>query len=359
MSYEQRLAAGRKFYRNLKRIFTFTLLACIVGLCYLTFWLYQYEHHSINGAIRGYLKKIGHQKYASLYEDNLKYFTELNSKEKYIGYLEKVYGDKKVSNLTYSFSSSDDFSQYYTVNYNGGPIASLELRKDEAKNIWRVRTVSSDRSFQFDLLDDNAGFSINGIDITEAYHHEADKKPSAFEELGIDKKLPSVTRYYISSFVDSPEIAANSSEYEVVRDYSSDQYYIGKKADEKKLSEYSNKIKDTAIAYCKFITRDGTFYELKQHLYPNTNFYKAIAGFDNQWFSNHDTIEFQNLSVDNILPIGENAFVGSITFDYIVSAGAISKTYNNVYQLFFVKNSQNHWRLTNLIIISDSNNQKL
>ena len=52
--------------------------------------------------------------------------------------------------------------------------------------------------------------------------------------------------------------------------------------------------------------------------------------------------------------IGENAFIGSISFDYIVSATDVTKTYSSSYQLFFVKNSYGKWRMTNLCILSDN-----
>ena len=54
------------------------------------------------------------------------------------------------------------------------------------------------------------------------------------------------------------------------------------------------------------------------------------------------------------MPIGENAFIGSISFDYIVSATDVTKTYSSSYQLFFVKNSYGKWRMTNLCILSDN-----
>ena len=351
-SYNDRVKAGKDFYIALLKLVLCCSIIGATGLGYLWFWLYRYEAKSVNGAMSSYIKKVGEHKWSEIYQEDIENFVELNDEETYTSYLVWLYGDYNVSGMTFSFSGKDDYSSYYDVYYQQEKICALEVRKPERSQVWKVRTVSQNHSYTFDVLEDTE-FSINNNEITDSYSHTDDNVPKAFENLGLDDEMPTVTRYTIDSFISAPTIQT-SSDMMSIRDYSSDHFYIGRKPTNDELEEFNTEIEDTAVAYCKYITKDGTFYSLTQHLYPNTDFYYAISSFDNQWFSTHDSIEFQNTKIYDVMPIGDNAFIGSISFDYVVSASDVTKTYTSSYQLFFVKNSAGNWRMTNLYILSDS-----
>lgn len=351
-SYEERIKAGKEFYITLLKVVLCCSIIFASGLGYLWFWLSRYERQSVNGAMTEYVKKVGAHKWSEIYQEDIENFVELNDEETYTKYLVWLYGDRNVSGMTFSFSGKDDYSSYYDVYYQQEKLCALEVRKPEGCAVWKVRTVSQNHSYTFDLLEDTT-FSINNNKITDSYSHTEDNVPLAFEGLNLDDKMPSVTRYSINGFISAP-VVQTSSDYITIRDYSSDHFYIGKAPTNDQITEFTQEIEDTAIAYCKYITKDGTFYALTQHLYPNTDFYYAISSFDNQWFSDHDSIEFKNTKVYDIMPIGENAFIGSISFDYVVSASDVTKTYTSAYQLFFVKNSYGNWRMSNLYILSDT-----
>ncbi|NCB33979.1 MAG: hypothetical protein EOM64_08925 [Erysipelotrichia bacterium] len=354
-SYSERLAVGMKFYQHLLLVFLITCMICAAGLGYLWFWLSRYEGRSINGAVRNYLKEIAAEKWDAIYEEDTTYFIELNSKDKYISWLKDKYKDLSISSLTYSFTGADDLSQYYTVyDEYGNRITSLELRKPDNSNTWKVRTLDSTMYYNFDVLD-NTGFMINSISIDSSYANEPNQIPYSFENLGLDDKMPVVTRYSIKNFVDAPDITvSDANQSTAVRDYSGNQYYVGPSPTDDQYSGFSAEILDTTTAYCQYISKDGTFTALNKHLYPNTDFYNNIIGFNNQWYSPHDSTEFQNTRIFDVMPIGSNAFIGSISFDYVVTASDVTRTTSSTYQLFFVRNSADEWKLVNLIIIASS-----
>lgn len=355
MSYAERMAVGKKFYINLLKVFLVTCLICGVGLGYLWFWLSRYESQSVNGAVHSYLTNIVNKNWDAVYQEDTDNFVELNSKDKYVSYLESLYGDNAISAYTYSFTNADENSQYYTLYAYGYQIATLELRKPKSSSTWKVRTLNTSNSYVFDVLDSSISFLINNIVIDSTYTHEDSQIPYAFQNLGLDDQMPAVSRYTIQNFVDTPDVTlADSASYEAIRDWTSNQYYIGPLPSSDETDEFTQEITDTAEAYCKYITKDGTFAALNKHLYPGTDFYNNITGFNNQWFSSHDSIEFQNVKVFDIMPIGDSAFIGSISFDYLVSASDVQKTYSSSYQLFFVKNSKDLWKMTNLAIISST-----
>ena len=76
-----------------------------------------------------------------------------------------------------------------------------------------------------------------------------------------------------------------------------------------------------------------------------------MNSFDNQWFTTHETISYQNIEISDVLPIGENAFIGSIKFDYVVTATNVSQTYSNFYQMYFVKDKNDEWKCINIYTV--------
>ena len=160
--------------------------------------------------------------------------------------------------------------------------------------------------------------------------------PAAFDGYELAYRIPEVTRYPISSLVGTPDVKPASADTAVVRDYTSQSYYIGRKPTSEQGDEFAENMYDTAVAYCKFVTRDGTRYSITSRLYPGTNFYDFVSTFDNSWVTDHDSIQFENVKVYDLLPFGDTAFIGTISFDYKLIADDVTGTYSQAYQMFFV-----------------------
>ncbi|MBR2825125.1 MAG: hypothetical protein IKE51_02510 [Solobacterium sp.] len=352
-SYKERLKLGSQFYILLIELFVIAVLICAIGLSYLWYWLERYERRSVNGALTNYTYMVMDHKWDEIYQMDIDNFVELNSKEAITNYLIWLYGDRNMTGATFTYAGGDDYSQYYDVYFQEEKLCSLETRKPEGSEVWVVRTVSQDHTYMFDVLDDTE-FSINNVKISDSYYHEENHIPFGFEEIEKeDVTLPKTTRYTVGGFIYAPIVQIPNDKM-IVRDSTENLFYIGPKPTNSQITEFTEHLRETAFAYCRYITEDGTLYELNQHLYPYTTFYNGINGFDNQWFSIHDSIEFKNIEYTDMMPIGENAFIGTISFDYEVIWGDIIKTYSGSYQLFFIKDSQDLWKATNLAIISDS-----
>lgn len=350
-TYREKLKSGAKFYSNLLRIFIATLLIGIITCGYLYYWLYRYEKQSINGAMTQYVKDVTDRKFDKVYYDDSRYFVELNTKEAVTDFLLYVFGDKKPGGVTFSWADSSGDTQYYDCYYRQSYICTLECKKPEGSKVWKVRTLIGSANYDIDILD-GSSIRINDIPITSSFSHDDDMIPGAYEGYELDEKLPNVTRFHISNLVGEPAITSEQSNDVIVRDHSAYRYYVGPKATPEQYSDFAELITDTAMAYCQFITEDGTLYDLKQHLLPGTVFYDAVSSFDNQWFTTHESIEYQNLEILEVMPLGDNAFIGSIKFDYVVTATNVSQTYSNYYQMFFIKNDNEEWKCINIYTVS-------
>ncbi|MBR2669257.1 MAG: hypothetical protein IKE36_05615 [Solobacterium sp.] len=353
-TYAERLKINKSFYLWLLTYILFAIIVCAAGLGYLWFWLERYEARSVNGAMTRYMQMVGNREWDEIYDEDVGYFLELNDRKTYQKYLIWLYGDANVSGMTFSYSTSDAYSDYYDVYYQQEKLCALEVHQDKESDSWKVRTVSQNNYYTFDVIEDGTDFRINDVLIDDTFEHEDVHIPMGFEGFGFEDRLPNTKRYRIGGFIQAPELSLTNKNYTYVLDHTKNNFYLGRKPTDEEIEYFTKEITDTAIAYCKYITRDGTFYSLNQHLYPNTPFYYNILGFDPQWFSPHDRIEFNNIEVFDLMPIGDDFFVGSISFDYHVIASDVSKTYSSTYQLFFAKNVYNQWRMCDMAIIFDN-----
>ena len=351
-AYSEQLRSGARFYNNLLRVFISVVLLGSIACGYLYFWLYYYEKQSVNGALTQYVRDVTDRKWDKVYREDRRYFTELNTKEAVTDFLFYVYGDKKPGGMTFSWADEDDTYQYYDCYYRQSYISTLQIVKPANSRVWKVRTLIGSNNYQIESLNSSA-FRINSIPITPDFKHDSNAVPGPYDGYELDEKLPTVTRYYISNIVGVPAIEPEDSKNIVVRDYTSNRYMIGPKPEPAEYSDFAEAITDTAMAYCQFITEDGTLYELKQHLLPGTVFYDAISSFDNQWFTTHDSIEYKNTQIHDVLGLGENAFMGSISFDYVVTAPNVQQTYTNFYQMYFIRDDRGSWKCINIYTVSN------
>ncbi len=353
LRYRRQLAIGLQFYKRLLNIFLAAVLICAAGLGYLYFWLYRYERQSVTGAMTRYLQDVDQRRWDEIYNIDSKYFTELNTKENLITYLLYVYGETKASGFTFTLASiGDNDWRYYDAYYRQTKISTLETYKPEGSSTWKVRTLVSGGTYTFDVLD-GSSFKINNISITSSYTDGLDPIPLAYSQIKEKHHFPTVARYTVENLVRPPAPQPENTDIDmVIRDYSANHYYIGPKPTKEQYTLFARELEETAIAYSKYITKDGTFYNLNAHLYPGTEFYSAISSLDNQYFSSHDTIDFQNIQVADVMPIGEEAFAGTISYDVVVTAKGNTKNYRSLYQIFFIRATDGKWKAVNIITLS-------
>ena len=350
---QKQIQIGEKFYHYLLRIVIVTIGICAVGLGYLYMWLARYEKRSINGAMTNYMYAVQDRKWDQIYEEDKTYFTELNSKESVASYLLTQYANVKAGGVTFAWveTNTDTGMRYYDVYFQREKVGTLECVKPEGSEVWKVRTVVSGGTYTVDVLD-NASFTVNGYTLPETSHGESGHIPLFAEGMGIDNLMPETTRYTIENMITPPELVVSSNSDVIIRDYTANHYYIGPKPTADQIEVFSTEIQDTAEMYSKFISQDVSLWQLLQYLYPDTEFYTAMKGFNNQYFDYHSGVEFNNLEVSEIIPFGDYAFMGTISFDFRVIGYDKERTSKTKYQIHFVKDGD-IWLATNIITVTE------
>lgn len=341
------------FYKHLVKVFLVLLATCSFVLGLLWVVLDYYESTTPDGALIHYTDLIAKGEYDEIYEESKKVFAQFNPAEDYIEYLKSVYEgvDVKKAGFIKSLYNTDTFT-YYDMVIDGDKIANLEIRKDDKKNKWNVRTLTNSRSIKIDSPVNDVKSVINGNVINSDYITDSNIPSLAYENLHDPSIAPRVYQYFVDNLVVIPEVEVANQNYIIVKDAILDQYYAGPKVDEETLAIYEEVMIKAATTYCMYITEDTSFNNLRKLLYTKSNFYDAIRTFDNAFFSEHDKIEFENMKTFDILQLGEEGFIGSISFDFIVTAGSRTKTYTSTYQMTFLKQN-NKWLMTNLVIAEE------
>ena len=64
-------------------------------------------------AISAYFRLVDNEEWDEIYNQDCRYFTELNSRDTYIEYLKSIYTGRKTSDMKYSFTDTDGVDGVY------------------------------------------------------------------------------------------------------------------------------------------------------------------------------------------------------------------------------------------------------
>ena len=346
-------SSNRHFITFLFQLFIGLMILSLVFMFFTWKILENYESKIPNGAMTNYVNLLEKKNYDKIYDQSQVLFTQFNEKEPYIEYLKSVYDGVDLKKAIFNKNNySNDTYLYYDMVVDKQTISTLELTFNEEKDRWNVRTVVKAKNFYIENFTDSEVF-VNGVALNEDYIVHQDVPSDAYSNLYDVNRAPLVTRYHVDNLVIEPTVTTSDPNNVVVVDALSDRIYIGNKPDPEKEQFMTGLIRDTAMTYARYISEDATFAELDEYLYSKTDYYKAISGFVNRFFSTHDSYRFENMEIRDLVCYGEDeGFSGTISFDYIVTIeGVKSQTYTSTYQMTFL-NLSGHWLCTNILLES-------
>lgn len=87
---------------------------------------------------------------------------------------------------------------------------------------------------------------------------------------------------------------------------------------------------------------------LAQLIY-GSEFHKRVASYNNIWYAEHTSHEFEDMEITELLCYGENAFTCHVSFTYKVSrSGGREYEYPSQYDMAFLKTG-GRWKLADLV----------
>lgn len=345
-SYAERTKVNASFYRHLIVVFVVTCICCFAVLGFEWMWLTNYEKSTPEGVMNIYLKDIKDEKFDKIYDESQKVFYQFNDIDTYTNFLKEKYQHADIKKAGYSklAYSNEEFS-YYDVIVDGNLVSNLQVRKVNHK--YYARTNFQDYNYFIDVFNGDKDLKINGVDVSDANYSAIDVE--SFLTLNTNyPNGPIVNRLYFDNILEDPTVTSVNSDSIVIKDISSNVFYVGDKPATDNIEIFEEYIYNAATTYCKYITKDALYYQIRNLLLPNTVFQEALSTFENTWFTDHDSIEFENVEIYDIMEFDEG-FIGTISFDYIVSTHDVTKAYNSIYQLTF-KEVNNKYLVSNLKI---------
>lgn len=313
-------------------------VAIAVGLLLFYGYLARYEARHPVGAMNTYFSDLKKGDTAEILANSVFPFDAYNTADVYIQYLKETYknGD---GNWQYAQVDADDNpdTDSYAVYENGERYGTLHLTRDG--DGWKVRAdwaYTSDLQVQFteELL-------VNGAPVTASCIRMPVK---AFENA---VKVPPALATHVVKTLCTPTLALSQGEavQETMADGTVRVTRAPSDADAAALKVLAEQ---AARTYACFISGDAKLEDMQALVVAGTPFANGLRAYDQKWYNEHKSVEFENMQVADAVMWNDTAFSVQVRFDFTVSRGYDAHTYPTAYELAFVKQNGN-FRLANLI----------
>ncbi len=180
--------------------------------------------------------------------------------------------------------------------------------------------------------------------VSDKYLKENLYSINAYSVLLQKELAPQFSTYEVSGLLNEPEISAVLENGEKCKISNQDGSFLAYPEISKDFENEAKKIvQNTAIKYATYTTQDTSFDELSTYLFKESEFYKKIKDFKNEWQPEH-TFEYTNVAVTNIIKYDESHFTADISFKYTLKRKYRENSYDVNYSTAFIK-SNGQWKL--------------
>ncbi len=308
-----------------------------VGLSMFYAYLGRYEARHPVGAMNAYFTALKKGDTADIIQNSAFPFDAYNTQSIYIEYISEKY---KNGEGNWQYASMDDDADpntdKYAVYEGGKQYGTLYLTRDG--DGWRVR---SDWEYtQETVLSSSYPLFVNGAPLTMS----CVKKPI---ELFADA-MPSPVFVSDCTVQTLRKPTVTLAEGEAVLSEQDGKVLVTKKPQETDTQTLKALAETVARTYACFISGDATLEEMSALITAGTPFAKGLHAYDQKWYNQHVSVEFQNMQVSDAVMWSDTAFSVEVRFDFVVSRAYDSHTYPTAYQVAFEK-VENGFQTVNII----------
>ncbi len=308
-----------------------------VGLCIFYVYLGRYEARHPVGAMNAYFAALKKGDTADICQNSEFPFDTYNTESIYIEYISEKYKNGEGS---WQYASVDDDTDpntdKYAVYEDGKQYGTLYLTRDG--DGWRVR---SDWAYtQETVLSSSYPLLVNGAPLTMSCIREP-------IELFTDamQSPPFVSDCTVKTLL-KPTVTL--TEGEAVLSEQDGKVLVTKKPHETDAVTLKSLAETVARTYACFISGDATLEQMNALITAGTPFAKGLRAYDQKWYNQHVSVEFQNMQVSDAVMWSDTAFSVEVRFDFVVNRAYDSHTYPTAYQVAFEK-AENGFQTVNII----------
>ena len=357
LRHKQLAKVAPHFYLKMLLLALIMIFICSIGLFLEYHWLENYDAAQPISAANRYITRLIDKDYDSIYDEASQITTLFNTKEELNSYLNDKYEYESVNDLYLSedFACSIDNEDLHCFNIRKSSTETLQtIYTHKVNDQWLALPQMASNTYTIITSNEDVTLTLNGVTVTSSSTKNNEEIfYSAFDNLDNTSNLTLYPNYTVKEVISNhPLFGLSNSDYLAVQDAIIPVIYVGEKPESETYLTYQQLLIDTAQMYCKYITADASLWQLTSLLYPYSEFYDQVRTFENIWFTDHTSIEFNDLSVSNVINLGNDGFLGNIEFDYVVTTeDGNSKVYHTAYQITFI-NSYGRYLASNIATIN-------
>lgn len=195
-----------------------------------------------------------------------------------------------------------------------------------------------------------AAVSINGRALGAEFAEDTLVPVNEFGALPASAPPAVLTRYRVSGLFCAPRVTALSRSGDACPvELSQDEAVVTLPADAQTVALLSPLAEQAATAYAKFISKDAEREDVLVFFLEETQFYKHLKQYDNQWYNDHDAFAFSDMQTGSWQALDDAHARCDITFRYTVTMGRRVFDYPSHYTLYFV-DTPSGWKISNLAV---------
>ena len=329
--------------RTFRRVFVILTVvyavAIAVGLLCFRQYLKHYEENHPVGVMNAYFAALASNDTAKILADADFPFDDLNTQEAYLQYLREKYPETDKRQYAELPSDTDGrllFAVYANDQQRG--TLTLQKREDDTYRVfsdWELRPMFTVTSPAVPLL--------NGVSLA-AYCEGGD--PTVVPAFaGVGGTLPTVSTYTVRTLL--PETVTLPDGDAVLTWQEDGTLLVTAKPQESDTVALTAFAEKAARTFACYISKDAPFSDLSAMLESNTPFSRDVRAYDNYWYNQHRSVDFENMQVSAPVAWSADAFTVEVSFDFIVRRTYDSHTYPTQYRIA-CRRTANGFSVTNI-----------
>ena len=318
----------------------------------LSRFLTRYEAGTPSAAVNRYLELLRTGDFDTIYAESGFKPTAFTGKSEYIAYLRELYREPENLHTVEKIIDSDTQKQY--IVYRGDErIGVLHLTPNPAdgRTAWTVRTELAYLEPYTYTVSPKLDLWINGVDIASSGLTGEEVQTEYYTGIEEYTAAPSLQRYRVEGLLLPPKAEAFTSvgvPVPLCPDPNTTNAFTvcGEVLPEEK-TEMLALAEKVAKTYSEYLSKDASKQDALAHIYKDSSFYKAVAGYSNYWFGTHSSHSFENFQLYGLTSYSPDDFTVEASFDYVVKYYK-TRRYPTHYTMTFLR-IDGRWQLIHLM----------
>lgn len=341
---------GNKFWQVYLKVVRWILY--IISLLLIVLWCYLVKYNETDPyskakQVIGWFNnhKINNiMEYLNLeYEDSKKIYDFLDS-----NILKGKYSYEQSSNtnnqITYNLILNDQVVGNFVIE----SVTLKYARNISEYNIANINILNEYLTNYTFIVPHGSMIIINNKNLLKDYLITENEIPSRLEAIHKYSNIDAMDQYEVPLYLEpNVEICKDGKSINYVKINNEYQYIYND--NQELLTELSTKIEEFAKKYARFVMAENEFSSITPYLVKKSNAYsmlKAIS-YSNVTLTNHTAIKFDEIKINNMRLLNEDAFMVEVQFTYSYYFGRQYREYPTHLTLYYVK-SNNNWLIVDI-----------